>query len=467
MTLHRRLLLGFGYMLLLVVVALAVPLAVNVDRRAADAFYARLDSEAQVIASSLGGQPAPGGSLTQVRAAVATYGGETDARVIVTDSQGTLLADSADAQPARVSYDTPGRPEIRAALAGRNVRLIRGSAELQRDIVVAAYPVRDGNDVVGAVRLSEPVSAVNDRVHESWLAIGVVAGIVLLAALAVAWGIATSLSQPLRSLAATAGRMRSGDLDARAPETGPSDIAEVAGQLNRMADELVTLIEAQREFVGNASNQMRTPLGGLRLRLEALAEGPPENADAAAALDDVDRLSDLVADLLVLSRAGLPPRIEAVTDLAEQARAAADRWRPLADENGQTFRLDEPGEPVPVGADASDVAIVLDNLIENAVAYSPSGASIAVAVSRDGGGTVRVSDDGPGIDPGEAGRVFERFYRGRTGSDSAGGTGLGLAIVHDLTARWGGEVELEAPERGTRVAVRFPAAALEDDVAKS
>jgi signal transduction histidine kinase len=102
------------------------------------------------------------------------------------------------------------------------------------------------------------------------------------------------------------------------------------------------------------------------------------------------------------------------------------------------------------------VAIVLDNLIENAIVYSPSGATVSVTVARNGGGTVRVADDGPGIHPSEAARVFDRFYRGKAGTTVPGGTGLGLTIVHDLATRWNGSVELEAAGRGTRIAVRFP-----------
>ena len=225
-----------------------------------------------------------------------------------------------------------------------------------------------------------------------------------------------------------------------------------------MAAELTAVLDAQREFVANASHQMRTPLTGLRLRLEALAAGPPPDPEAELALREVDRMSDLVADLLVLARAGVPPRSVSSSDLAEQARAAADRWRPVAEDREQTFAFDAPAAPVVVGADPSDIAIVLDNLIENAIVYSPSGATVSVTVSQNGGGIIRVEDDGPGIHPSEAKRVFDRFFRGRPGAASRAGTGLGLTIVHDLATRWSGSVELEATGRGTRIAVRFPEA---------
>jgi len=464
-TLRGRLLAAFAYLLVLTVVALAVPLAVTVDRRAKDTFYSAIDSQTQVIAASLGGSAQPGGTVAGVRRAVATYGRETDARVVVTDGTGLLLADSQRPHPARIGFSTAGRPEIGAALAGRSVRLIRHSADLGGSLLVVAYPVLDRGRVVGAVRLSQPIAAVDSRVHRSWLAIGAVAAAVALVGMGVAWLLASSLAQPIHALGATAGRLGKGDLEARAPEAGPRDVADVARAMNRMADELVGLIEAQREFVGNASHQLRTPLTGLRLRLEAIAAGPPENADARAGLQEVDRLAGLVADLLVLARAGVPPQAEAFCDLRQQARAAADRWRPVAAEHGQTLALDEPPEAVAVVADASDAAIVLDNLIENAIVYSPAGGAVTVAVSA--AGVVRVRDEGPGIDPAEAARVFDRFYRGSAGATAPGGTGLGLAIVRDLAARWGGGAELEPAGPGTCIAVRFAPAPQAADIANS
>jgi signal transduction histidine kinase len=464
-TLRGRLLAAFAYLLLLTVVALAVPLAVTVDRRAKDTFYSAIDSQTQVIAASLGGSPLPGATVTGVRRAVATYGHETDARVVVTDGRGLLLADSQRPRPARIGFSTPGRPEIAAALAGRSVRLIRHSADLGGSLLVVAYPVLDRGRVVGAVRLSQPIAAVDARVRRSWLAIGAVAAAVALAGMGVAWLLASSLARPIHALGATAGRLGRGDLEARAPEAGPRDVADVARAMNRMADELVGLIEAQREFVGNASHQLRTPLTGLRLRLEAIAAGPPANADARAGLQEVDRLAELVADLLVLARAGVPPQAEAFCDLRQQARAAADRWRPVATEHGHTLTLEQPSAPVAVVGDGSDVAIVLDNLIENAIVYSPRGGSVAISVASEG--VVRVRDGGPGIDPAEAARVFDRFFRGSAGRSAPGGTGLGLAIVRDLAARWGGGVELEADGPGTCIAVRLSPAPEANDIADS
>ena len=261
--------------------------------------------------------------------------------------------------------------------------------------------------------------------------------------------------RPLRSLRATAARLGAGDLEARAPEDGARDIADVARALNAMADELTGMIEAQREFVGNASHQLRTPLTGLRLRLEGLAA---TRRTASTRPRRWSRSSGSPASSPTCwcwPWAGVRPEAEGRSDLAELATAAVARWRQVAGEHGSRSRWTSPGTELAVAADAADVAAVLDNLIENAIVDGPPGSSIEVSVAA--GGLLTVADDGPGIDPADAGRVFDRFYRGRTGRDVHAGTGLGLAIVRDLTARWRGTVELDPGAPGTRVLVRLPA----------
>jgi signal transduction histidine kinase len=223
--------------------------------------------------------------------------------------------------------------------------------------------------------------------------------------------------------------------------------------LNRMAADLDALLESQRDFVANASHQLRTPLTGLRLRLEALMTEPGVRAEAEAALREVDRLGRLIDDLLRLARASLHEPTGRPVDLAQQVREAGERWALRAEEAGH--RLDVRADGATALADAADVASALDNLIENALTYTPGGTRVLVeSLARDGTAAVAVEDDGPGIPSEEVPRVVERFYRGH--GSQAPGTGLGLAIVKEIAERWGGELDV-AGEGGMRVVVRFPA----------
>jgi signal transduction histidine kinase len=229
-----------------------------------------------------------------------------------------------------------------------------------------------------------------------------------------------------------------------------------------MAERLERVLEAQREVVANASHQLRTPLTGLRLRLEAAslkAGDPGLEQELAAAERETERLARLLTALLTLAREGGAPGPARPVDLALAAERACERWRGEAERGGR--RLSSAGEGESwARASEEDVAIVLDNLLENALLYSPPETDVSIEWSAESGTAVlAVLDRGPGIGAGEAEQVFERFARG-SASRGTPGTGLGLAIVRTLARRWGGEAGIgPRPGGGTVVEVRLPVAA--------
>jgi signal transduction histidine kinase len=229
-----------------------------------------------------------------------------------------------------------------------------------------------------------------------------------------------------------------------------------------MTERLQDALEAQREFVANASHQLRTPLTGLRLRLEAAADASPDAGvrdELFAAEDEVVRLAGLLSNLLVLAREGQEPPEPEPVDLERKAVKARERWQGEAAATGHEIRLD--GEPgVRVMASPEDVGIILDNLIENALKYTEKGGEVLVRWGRrDGAGLISVCDEGPGLAAGEHERVLDRFARGA--GASAAGTGLGLAIVSSLARRWAGAVELrDRDPRGLCAEVTMPLPAL-------
>ena len=317
-------------------------------------------------------------------------------------------------------------------------------------------PVVDQAEVVGGVRVAASTAAVDASVRRSWLRLALIGLAVIAAGLALAWFLAGTVARPVRRLVSAADRLGHGDLDARASEGGPRELDTLARAFNRMAETLAANVAAQRDFVANASHQLRTPLTGLKLRLEAIRSEGGEAAEQAAKADlEVDRLGALVDDLLELARASSSEPTGRSVDLGDQAARAVERWRTPAEQAGQTLRL-EATATAGVWADPADVAHILDNLIENAVRYSPAGSDIVVTASSGHAGPyLSVSDNGPGIPPADRDRVFDRFYRGANGRRSGPGTGLGLAIVAELVERWNGRVRLvEGPE--TRIEASFP-----------
>jgi signal transduction histidine kinase len=253
-----------------------------------------------------------------------------------------------------------------------------------------------------------------------------------------------------------------GDLDARAEVTGPAEQREVAAAFNDMTERLAQALAAQREFVANASHQLRTPLTGLKLRLEAAglrSDDPELERELAAAEREADRLAKLLDELLTLAREADRPATGTAVGLRAAAAAAEERWAARAAQGDHSLVLGD-GPEVRVLTSAHDVAIVLDNLVENALNYTPAGSTVRVEWdATDTHGRLTVLDEGPGVAPDEDGRLFERFYRGAASRGGAPGTGLGLSIVGTLARRWGGSARISnRPEGGARAAVELPLA---------
>jgi signal transduction histidine kinase len=458
---RTRLVLASAYLLAAVVVALEVPLAVNVERRAASEFQSGVLGNAAILAARSSDLVAEANAAS-VRRLERLVGETTQSgseRILVTDARGRVLADSDTAAARGAPYATAERPEFGVALfQGRIDVRRRFSDTLDEELLLVTVPVVDSQRVVGAIRVSAPTGAVQASVHRSWLRLALIGVAVFAAGLVLAWFLATSFARSLEGVRDAASALGRGDLGARAPAEGPKELRAVAGAFNNMASTLVANLAAQRDFLANASHQLRTPLTGLKLRLEALREqgGGETGAQAAKAEAELDRLSELVDGLLELARASSVDSTGRTVDLSEAARAAVQRWTEPADRSGKRLRLARE-EAAGVWGDSTDLAHILDNLIENALRYCPPGTEVAVETSRDNGrATLRVCDDGPGIPPEDRTRVFERFYRGTNGRRAGPGTGLGLAIVAELARRWGGEVRLlDGP--GTRVEASFPA----------
>ena len=453
MSLRLQLLAAFAYVLLLIIVALEVPLALNLARRIDAEVRNEAAAQAFVVAAGASGRMS---APKQLRRLVVDSGKQLGARVIVVGRRGLLLADSTQANPRRASYLS--RPEIQAALRARRSQGERHSDTLGQDLLYTAVPVTNNGSTVGAVRVTQSIDAVHTRVRNAVLALIGVGAFALLVGLGLAWFIAGSLSKPLRRLAVTARRVEGGDLDARAEVSGPREQREVAVAFNDMTDRLGVVLAAQRDFVANASHQLRTPLTGLRLRLEA-ARGKA-GAEAAGELEaaelEVERLARLLTSLLTLAREGDEPGLPRAVSLVQAAEGAEARWAARAQREGRALELRGDGE-VTVAASEEDVAILLDNLIENALHYAAGEVTVEWG-KANGEGWLAVLDEGPGLAAGEENELFERFARGSAGRDHAG-TGLGLAIVQTLARRWKGRAELaNRVEGGVRAEVRFPSA---------
>jgi two-component system phosphate regulon sensor histidine kinase PhoR len=210
-SLRARLVVAFTYVLVLVIVALCVPLALNLSKRVDAEIRSEAHSQADLVAA---GATSRLSDRQQLQRLVDTSGHRLGGRVLVVDAGGRVLADSAGTGTRGDEYGS--RQEIRTALTGRTTQGERHSDSLDQDILFTAVPVASGNRTVGAVRVTESVDAVDKEQRNDVIALIGVGLVALLLGLVVAWLLAGSLANPLRGLARAARRVAGGDLDARA-----------------------------------------------------------------------------------------------------------------------------------------------------------------------------------------------------------------------------------------------------------
>jgi signal transduction histidine kinase len=438
LSLRARLLIALGYLVALVIVAFAVPLGLNLRDRVGSEVRADARTQANVLAAGVG-------RLIQTRDeerlgdVAATVGEAARARVVIVDRRGTVLADTAES--GAIGADFSSRPELAATLRGRRFQDQRRSETLDAEILATAAPVFAGGRVAGAVRLTQSVDAVDAAVRRTVAGIAAVGLTALLAALLAAFLLARGITRPIERLGAAADRISSGDLDARATVEGSREQRLLARSFNLMTERLARALRAQTEFVADASHQLRTPLTGLRLRLEearASADRDEARRHLDAGLRELDRMSHTIDDLLILSRTGEREEPGEEIDLAEAVADARRRWARTAAAREIALSV-ETGAAGAVWASRADLDRAVDAVLENAIHYTPVGGHVTV---RAAGAAIEVLDDGPGLAPGEEDEVFARFHRGRAGRAGARGTGLGLPIARELMRCWGGDAVL-------------------------
>ena len=394
----------------------------------------------------------------------------TKLAVILRRDTGQLLAD-----PNSGNADLFTLPQTLDAATLDPPRLQAGETVTGRKGAIAflAEPLtkQAGRARLPVLVLTEPVQT--DLPARAVPAFLLAAAAALVACVLVSLWLARRLVRPLAAVEATARVLASGDLSARVAlsDRTEDEIAEVANALNVMAAQLEAARGSERAFLLSVSHDLRTPLTSIRGYAEALADGTLDGEDPQARRRAADvimsesrRLERLVRDLLDLSRLdshqfSLHPQ---AVDAGLVVRDAVEAFRPHADELGIALTVRDPSAmaaaPVVADLDPERLGQIVANLVENALKYARRTVDVGVTRSAStsatpGTVTITVSDDGPGIPPAVADRVFERLYTGRDGPGRSIGTGLGLAIVRELAATMGGTARVDPTDAGTRFVV--------------
>ncbi len=390
-------------------------------------------------------------------------GGRQDNRPRVFDAQGKSMGPQAEAPwDAAAVHDTARGRERFTDVALDDVPMR-----------VLTVPVVVRSQVRAVVQAAVPT----DQVQSALVSLARTLLLLLPVALALAavggQFLAGRVLRPVGRLSKAAERIGAEAITQRLPSAGADEFASLAGTMNGMLARLETgfreqqrLVELQRQFVADASHELRTPLTLIKGSTSLCKSGDPTPDDYRQSIDEIDRaaasMSSLVQDLLLLARAdgdqlGRNPIELPIGEALRMARSAvAHGSRNVA------IRLDVDDEALCILGNEGEITRLFTNLFENAVRYSPDGATVtAKAWREDGDACVTVSDTGIGIAPEHLPHLGERFYRvdqSRT-REGAGGAGLGLSICRSIVAAHRGSIAFESePGMGTTVTVRLPAA---------
>jgi signal transduction histidine kinase len=256
-------------------------------------------------------------------------------------------------------------------------------------------------------------------------------------------------------------KVADGNFETPIPIASTGQLGQLARTFNEMQRRLAELDSARKQFIANASHELRTPifsLGGFVELLDEEDPSPEERAEFIRTMRrQIERLTKLTADLLDLSQldAGAIALQSRNVDLGTLAREVTREFGPRADSRGSRLELRTPEQPVLASGDPDRLRQVIRILLDNALTHTPEGTNVTVTTySVNRRAELTVSDDGPGIPPRTQGRIFERFYT----ADSAGGSGLGLAIARELAQRMDGRVAIASSKRFTAFTLDLPPA---------
>jgi two-component system OmpR family sensor kinase len=354
------------------------------------------------------------------------------------------------------------RVEFNADLAARAVADRKVVTQVNRDAqrVNAAVPLRDAaGRTVRVVAYSRSLEDVADTVSLVGTEVLIATAAALLLSLFGGYLVARALARRVRRLELAAKGVAAGNFLDPIPVDSEDELGQLTRTFNEMQSRLARLDRARREFIANASHELRTPIFSLGGFVELLRdeELDPETREEFLTTmgDQVARLQKLAVDLLDLSRldAGSLELTPEEVDLRELARDVVGEFRPVVGQRGAELELRLGGESVEAWCDRARVAQIMRILLDNALTHTPEGTHVTVTAAQDNGlAEFAVSDTGPGVDPGSADQVFERFYT----ADAARGSGLGLAIARELAKRMDGEVTLHSNPGRTTFTLALP-----------
>lgn len=382
----------------------------------------------------------------------------------ITGMDGVVIGQSTNWSGKLGAARRPDRSYWTAHIARERYRVVR-----LKDILVLDS---EGPGVTKRPTITVVYAASTEEIQEQIWTVAVLTSIGSLAilgiaTLAAAWAIRKGL-MPLAFLANSAGEVTAKDWKLRAPDEACNtvELVPLVAAMDRMLETLERAFTSQRDFVTNAAHELKTPIAVVKSTLQSALQRPRTadeyKGELESALEDVARLETLTHSMLRLARAeqlrakqqlDMPP-----VDLAGSCEVTVERWRAIADAKSVRIEMQSSGTPQ-VAADPDDLETIWNNLLDNAIRYSPAGAEVRLLISKfNGTARVEVQDEGPGIRDEDLPKVFDRFQRSDPSrSRETGGYGLGLAIAKAMVEAYGGTISAQGRNgNGTSFSVQLP-----------
>ena len=460
-TIRFKLTLWYVILLGITVTAFSVFLYITLAKGLQESLDNKLRTTAEIIAASLRHPLGPGPSLADVERIMREHFGlkPMGRFVQILDEAGRRSTNLRNVD-IPVSIHTLERAAKGEAVF-ETVRLRDGSR-----LRLVTVPILEGGRMLGIVQVGSPLEGIEEALNQLLLILLVAVPLVLVVASLGGSFLANKALRPVDEITRTAQRIGSGDLSQRISLEGRLDdeIGRLVSTFNEMIGRLESSFLQIKRFTADASHELKTPLTVLKGEIEVglKRQRRPEEYRRvlASCLEEVDRMSRIVDDLLTLARADMGA-LQLQKERVDLGEVAEDVWRSLgrmAEEKGLRFTFQGDGE-VAVWGDKDRLRQLLVNLVDNALKYTPPGGEVRLRVERDDTlALLTVQDTGEGIPPEDQERVFERFYRvDKARSRQRGGTGLGLSICKWIAEAHGGKISLESEVgKGSTFVVQLP-----------
>ena len=421
-----------------------------------------LQDKAQLVTSSFSGVDTL--SPENTAQVISVLGDLNVTRVLIVDGEGCALYDSLTQRSAVGKFVL--LREVAEAMAGQNVFYSRYADGLLTSY--AAVPIYLYDSPIGCVYISDVDEDLGEIIQSLERNIARISlGMELLMVLC-SLAFALASSRKMHKILASMDLAREGEYNHKIQMHGTDEYGRLAGEFNKLTDRLQASEQAQRQFVSDASHELKTPLASIKLLSDSILQNDMDAETMREFVADIgseaDRLTRMAQKLLALTKAESVKEGEQkeadheVVDLSRVIGQVFKMLIPLADQREISLRCTMEKDCTVLSME-DDMYQIIFNLVENAVKYNKDGGLVHVRLGhQDDEITVEVEDTGVGIPEDAAAHVFERFYRvDKARSRQAGGSGLGLSIVHDLVKRNFGEITLRhRPEGGTIFTVTFP-----------